>query len=87
MMISLLLNLAYAVRYLSRSKLEDAGMPICFLVSIIMTNITEGYLLVTGNAWLSYVMLTVRLAIDKASNTSNSSSSNSPRRSVARTVD
>jgi hypothetical protein len=87
MMISLLLNLAYAVRYLSRSKLEDAGMPICFLVSIIMTNITEGYLLVTRNAWLSYVMLTVRLAIDNASNTSNSSSSNSPRRSVARTVD
>jgi hypothetical protein len=87
MMISLLLNLAYAVRYLSRSKLEDAGMPICFLVSIMMTNITEGYLLVTGNAWLSYVMLTVRLAIDNASNTSNSSSSNSPRRSVARTVD
>ena len=87
MMISLLLNLAYAVRYLSRSKLEDAGMPICFLVYIIMSNITEGYILGTGNAWLSYVMLTVRLAIDNASNTSNSSSSNSPRRSVAGTVD
>ena len=87
MMISLLLNLAYAVRYLSRSKLEDAGMPICFLVSIIMTNITEGYIVSTGNAWLSYLMLTVRLAIDNASNTSNSSSSNSPRRSVARTAD
>lgn len=87
MMISLLLNLAYAVRYLTRSKLEDAGMPICFLVYIIMSNITEGYLLVTANAWLSYVMLTVRLAIDNASNTSNSSSSNSPKRSVAGTVD
>lgn len=87
MMISLLLNLAYAVRYLSRSTLEEAGMPICFLVAIIMSNITEGYILVTGNAWLSYVMLTVRLAIDNASNTSNTSSSNSPRRSVARSVD
>jgi len=87
MMISLLLNLAYAVRYLSRSKLEDAGMPICFLVYIIMSNITEGYIVTTKNAWLSYVMLTVRLAIDNASNTSNSSSSNSPRRSVAGTVD
>ena len=87
MMISLLLNLAYAVRYLSRSKLEDAGMPICFLVYIIMSNITEGYILLTANAWLSYVMLTVRLAIDNASNTSTSSSSNSPRRSVAGTVD
>ncbi len=87
MMISLLLNLAYAVRYLSRSKLEDAGMPICFLVYIILSNITEAYIVTTKNAWLSYVMLTVRLAIDNASNTSNSSSSNSPRRSVARTVD
>ena len=87
MMISLLLNLTYAVRYLSRSKLEDAGMPICFLVYIIMSNITEGYIVTTSNTWLSYVMLTVRLAIDNASNTSNSSSSNSPRRSVARTVE
>jgi O-antigen ligase len=87
MMISLLLNLAYAVRYLSRSKLEDAGMPICFMVYIILSNITEGYIVTTKNAWLSYVMLTVRLAIDNASNTSNSSSSNSPRRSVAGTVD
>src|SRR4028119_1917170 len=87
MMISLLLNLAYAVRYLSRGNLEDAGIPICFLVYIIMSNITEGYIVIAKNAWLSYVMLTVRLAIDNASNTSNSSSSNSPRRSVARTVD
>ncbi len=87
MMISLLLNLAYAVRYLSRSKLEDAGIPICFLVSIIMSNITEAQILGIANAWLSYVMLTVRLAIDNASNTSNTSSSNPQRLSVARTVD
>ena len=87
MMISLVLNLAYAVRYLSHSKLEDAGIPICFLVYIIMSNITEGYIVGSGNAWLSYVMLTVRLAIDNASNTSNTSTSNSPRRSVASTVD
>ncbi|MGB8688967.1 MAG: O-antigen ligase family protein [Microcoleus sp.] len=76
MMTSLLLNLAYAVRYLSRSKLEEAGMPICFLVSIIISNITEGYIIDIANPWLSYVMLTVRLAIDNANNTSNSSSSN-----------
>ena len=85
MMISLLLNLAYAVRYLSRSTLEEAGMPICFLVSIIITNTTEGYILGIANTWLSYTMLTVRLAIDNASNTSKSSS-NPQRRSVARTV-
>ncbi|MEG4352821.1 O-antigen ligase family protein [Microcoleus sp. LAD1_D3] len=86
MMTSLLLNLAYAVRYLSRSTLEEAGIPICFLVSIIISNITEGYILDIGNPWLSYVMLTVRLAIDNANNSSNSSTSNPQRRSLARTV-
>ena len=87
MMTSLLLNLAYAVRYLSRSTLEEAGIPICFLVSIIISNITEGYIIDIGNPWLSYAMLTVRLAIDNANNSSNSSSSNPPRRSIARAVE
>src|SRR6476469_2181943 len=86
MMTSLLLNLAYAVRYLSRSTLEEAGIPICFLVSIIISNITEGYIIDIANPWLSYVMLTVRLAIDNANNSSNSSTSNPQRRSLARTV-
>ncbi|MEP6488210.1 O-antigen ligase family protein [Microcoleus vaginatus GB2-A3] len=86
MMTSLLLNLAYAVRYLSRSTLEEAGIPICFLVSIIISNITEGYIIDIGNPWLSYAMLTVRLAIDNANNSSNSSTSNPQRRSLARTV-
>lgn len=86
MMTSLLLNLAYAVRYLSRSTLEEAGIPICFLVSIIISNITEGYIIDIANPWLSYVMLTVRLAIDNANNSSNSSTRNPPRRSLAHTV-
>lgn len=80
--ISLLLNLAYAVRYLSYSKLEDAGMPICFLVYICLSNITEGSIIATGNSWLSYVMLTVRLAIDNANSTNNSSSSDPLKLSV-----
>ncbi|MEG5047942.1 O-antigen ligase family protein [Microcoleus sp. B4-C1] len=70
MMTSLLLNLAYAVRYLSRSTLEEAGIPICFLVSIIISNITESYIIEIANPWLSYAMLTVRLAIDNANNSS-----------------
>ncbi|MEG4853436.1 O-antigen ligase family protein [Microcoleus sp. B5-D4] len=86
MMTSLLLNLAYAVRYLSRSTLEEAGIPICFLVSIIISNITESYIIEIANPWLSYAMLTVRLAIDNANNSSNSSTSNAQRRSLARTV-
>ncbi|MEG4441902.1 O-antigen ligase family protein [Microcoleus sp. AT9_B5] len=86
MMTSLLLNLAYAVRYLSRSSLEEAGIPICFLVSIIISNITEGYIIEIANPWLSYAMLTVRLAIDNANNSSNSSASSPQRRSLARTI-
>jgi O-antigen ligase len=84
MMTSLLLNLAYAVRYLSRSTLEEAGIPICFLVSIIISNITEGYIIDIANPWLSYAMLTVRLAIDNANHSSNSSTSNPQRPSLAR---
>ncbi|MEG4485912.1 O-antigen ligase family protein [Microcoleus sp. D2_18a_B4] len=86
MMTSLLLNLAYAVRYLSRSTLEEAGIPICFLVSIIISNITESYIIEIANPWLSYAMLTVRLAIDNANNSSNSSTSSPQRRSLAGTV-
>ncbi|HSF73339.1 MAG TPA: O-antigen ligase family protein [Microcoleus sp.] len=86
MMTSLVLNLAYAVRYLSRSTLEEAGIPICFLVSIIISNITEGYIIEIANPWLSYAMLTVRLAIDNANNSSNNSTSNPQRRSLAHTV-
>jgi exopolysaccharide production protein ExoQ len=79
MMISLVLNLAYAVRYLGRSKLEEAGTPICFLVFLILNNITEASIAETGDPWLSYVMLSVRLAIDNASNADVSTSTPPPR--------
>ncbi|HLO50605.1 MAG TPA: O-antigen ligase family protein [Kamptonema sp.] len=79
MLISLIFNLAYAVRSLSRSKLEEAGTPICFLVFIILNNITEASIGEMSDVWLSYAMLSVRLAIDNA-NKADISTSNTPAR-------
>jgi|AGSF01.1.fsa_nt_gi Lipid A core - O-antigen ligase and related enzymes len=65
-LVSLVTNLIFAVRQLSRSPLSQAGIPIIYLVFIILNNITEGSLGEIGIVWLSYVLLTVRLSIDSA---------------------
>lgn len=65
-LVSLVTNLTFAVRELSRSPLSQAGIPIIYLVFIILNNITEGSLSDIGDVWLAYVLLTVRLSIDSA---------------------
>ena len=69
---SVVTNLIFAVRELSRSPLSEAGIPIIYLVFIILNNLTEGSLADIGDVWLAYVLITVRLSIDS----SKSSSSN-----------
>ena len=71
-LVSLVTNLIFAVRELSRSPLSQAGIPIIYLVFIILNNLTEGSLCDIGDVWLAYVLITVRLSIDS----SKSSSSN-----------
>jgi len=63
---SLFTNLILAVRQLSRSPLAESGIPIIYLVFIILNNITEGSLGDIGDVWLAYVLLTVRLCIDSS---------------------
>src|SRR5919202_3093860 len=70
-LVSLFTNLILAVRQLSRSPLSESGIPIIYLVFIIMSNITEGTLGEIGNAWLAYVLLTVRLCIDSSKSPSS----------------
>ncbi len=77
-LLSLFTNLILAVRQLSRSPLAESGIPIIYLVFIILNNITEGSLGEMGDAWLAYVLLTVRLSID------SSKSPSSNRRSYGR---
>ena len=68
---SLFTNLILAVRQLSRSPLSQSGVPIIYLVFIILNNITEGSLGEMGDAWLGYVLLTVRLCIDSSKSPSS----------------
>ncbi|MEG5164171.1 O-antigen ligase family protein [Microcoleus sp. AT3-A2] len=68
---SLFTNLILAVRQLSRSPLSQSGIPIIYLVFIIMNNLTESFLAEMGDAWLAYVLLTVRLCIDSSKSPSS----------------
>jgi exopolysaccharide production protein ExoQ len=70
-LVSLFTNLILAVRQLSRSPLSQSGIPIIYLVYIIMNNLTEGSLGEMGDAWLAYVLLTVRLCIDSSKSPSS----------------
>ncbi|MEG3861513.1 O-antigen ligase family protein [Microcoleus sp. herbarium12] len=71
-LISLFTNLILAVRQLSRSPLSESGIPIIYLVFIILNNITEGSIGELGDVWLGYVLITVRLCIDSSRYQSNS---------------
>jgi O-antigen ligase len=68
---SLFTNLILAVRQLSRSPLSQSGIPIIYLVFIILNNLTESSLGEMGEAWLAYVLLTVRLCIDSSKSPSS----------------
>jgi exopolysaccharide production protein ExoQ len=68
---SLFTNLILAVRQLSRSPLSQSGIPIIYLVYIIMNNLTEATLAEMGNGWFGYVLLTVRLCIDSSKSPSS----------------
>jgi len=70
---SLATNLILAVRQLSRSPLSESGIPIVYLVFIMLNNITEGSIGDLGDVWLAYVLLTVRLSIDSSKSPSTGS--------------
>ncbi len=70
-LISVFTNLIFAVRQLSRSPLSQAGIPIIYLVFIILNNLTEGSLCDIGDVWLAYVLITVRLSIDSGKSPSS----------------
>jgi O-antigen ligase len=70
-LVSLFTNLILAVRQLSRSPLSQSGIPIIYLVFIIMNNLTEGTIGEMGDVWFGYVLLTVRLSIDSSKSPSS----------------
>jgi exopolysaccharide production protein ExoQ len=74
-LVSLVTNLIFAVRELSRRPLAETGISIVYLVFIILNNLTEGSITDIGDVWLAYVLITVRLSIDSAKSASNTSRS------------
>ena len=71
-LLSLFTNLLLAVRQLSCTPLAESGIPIIYMVYIILNNITEGTLTDLGDAWFAYVVITVRLCIDSSSKSPSS---------------
>jgi hypothetical protein len=69
--ISLFTNLLFAVRELGRRPLAESGIPIIYLVFIILNNVTEGSIGDIGDVWLAYLLVTVRLSIDSAKSASS----------------
>ncbi len=69
--ISLFANLLFAVRELGRRPLAESGIPIIYLVFIILNNVTEGSIGDIGDVWLAYLLVTVRLSIDSAKSASS----------------
>ncbi|MCU0544517.1 MAG: O-antigen ligase family protein [Oscillatoriaceae cyanobacterium Prado104] len=74
-MISLCTNLFFAVRELSRRPLAESGIPIIYLVFIILNNMTEGSIADIGDVWLAYLLVTVRLSVDSAKSASGNNRS------------
>ncbi|MEG5137106.1 MULTISPECIES: O-antigen ligase family protein [unclassified Microcoleus] len=70
-LVSLLTNLIFAVRELSRRPLSESGIPIIYLVFIVLNNLTEGSIGDLGDVWLAYVLITVRLSIDSSKSPSS----------------
>ncbi|MBP0032831.1 MAG: O-antigen ligase family protein [Roseofilum sp. Belize BBD 4] len=62
--LSFINNLLNAVYYLIQEKLQLSGVPIIFIMYIILNNITESTLAGNNHVWSVYVMMTVRLCID-----------------------
>ena len=71
LLLSLFTNLLLAVRQLSCTPLAESGIPIIYMVYIILNNISEGTLGEMGEAWFAYVLLTVRLCIDSSKSPSS----------------
>jgi O-antigen ligase len=71
-LLSLFTNLLLAVRQLSCTPLAESGIPIIYMVYIILNNITESTLTDLGDAWFAYVVITVRLCIDSSSKSPSS---------------
>lgn len=63
--ISLLMNIYYGVRHLTRSKGPESVLPLLIFTWIVITNITEVGINLISRSWVFYVLMTARLTMNQ----------------------
>lgn len=64
--LSLLTNIYYGVRHLTRSRGPESVLPLVVLTWVVMSNITEVGINAIASSWIFYVLMTARLTMDNA---------------------
>jgi O-antigen ligase len=62
---SFLNNIFRGIKYLVKGSFPESGLPLYLLTFILMTNLTEGGLFGIGTYWCWYVVLSVKLSLDR----------------------
>lgn len=63
--LSFLNNIFRGIKYLVKESFPESGLPLYLLTFILMTNLTEGGLFGIGTYWCWYVVLSVKLSLDR----------------------
>jgi len=63
--LSFLNNILRGIKYLVKESLPESGLPLYLLTFILMTNLTEGGLFGVSAYWCWYVVLSVKLTLDR----------------------
>jgi len=58
-------NIFRGIKYLVKEKFPESGLPLYLLTFILMTNLTEGGLFGISSYWCWYVVLSVKLSLDR----------------------
>jgi O-antigen ligase len=61
-------NILRGIKYLVKESFPESGLPLYLLTFTLMTNLTEGGLFSVGNYWCWYVVLSVKLSLDRPAN-------------------
>ncbi|WP_445247528.1 O-antigen ligase family protein [Microcoleus sp. OTE_8_concoct_300] len=58
-------NILRGIKYLVKESFPESGLPLYLLTFILMTNLTEGGIFAIGTYWCWYVVLSVKLSLDR----------------------
>ena len=84
--ISFFSNSVKAIKTLATSHIAEPGLPLVFLIYVILFNLSSSALIDTGYVWFFYMFMTFRLALGNGEQSSNLSSSLSKGRNILQTA-